>query len=253
MKKLLIPFLLLGITCLLINSCKDKSTFEDFTLEFGYEYFPLEIGKYRDYKVDSTTYDIGPGEEVIIRSSTTYVREMISDTITDNIGRPGFKIERFEKLELSDQWTIKDVWMMIRTEEQAESLEENLRFIKMVFPLKEGLVWNGNRFIDETTSISVAGETIEIFKAWEYEVDFVGEAIAVNNEFFDNALQIKQADNENLIELRFSKEQYVKDIGLAFKEMRILDTQCITECEGQTWEEKAEKGFIMTQVLIDYN
>ncbi|MFT5167157.1 MAG: hypothetical protein ACI8P3_002394 [Saprospiraceae bacterium] len=253
MKKLILPVLLVVFGCLFLHSCKDKSTFEDYQVSLGYEYFPLEVGKYRDYIVDSTTYDIGPNEVVIILNSTTYVREAVVDTITDNLDRLGYKIERSERSSLTDPWAVKDIWMMIRTEEQAESLEENLRFVKMVFPLKEGLVWDGNRFIDETLNITIAGETVEIFKSWEYEVDFVAGPIAVDNELYDDAVQITQADNENLIERRFSREQYVKDIGLAYKEMKILDTQCITGCEGQSWEEKAEKGFIVRQSLIDFN
>ena len=253
MKKLILPILFIGFICLITSACKDKSTFEDFQVNFGYEYFPLEIGKYRDYSVDSTTYDIGPTGDVIKTNSITYVREEVQDTITDNLGRPGFKIERFVRSNLTDPWIIKDVWMMIRTDEQAESLEENLRFIKMVFPLKEGVVWDGNRYIDETTMINIAGETVEVFKSWEYEVEFVGEPIAVNNEFYDEAVEITQADNENLIELRYSKEQYVKGIGLAYKEMKILDTQCISECDGMSWENKAEKGFIVVQTLIGFN
>jgi hypothetical protein len=253
MKKLILPTLFFCFGILFFNSCKDESTYEDYQVNQGYEYFPLEVGKYRDYQVDSTTYDIGPSGDVLIHNSTTYVREQVIDTITDNLDRLGYKIERSERSSLSDQWVVKDIWMMLRTETQAESLEENLRFVKMVFPLKEGLVWDGNRFIDETTIISVAGESIEVFKSWEYEVDFVDEPISVNNETYDNAIQITQANNENLIELRLSKEQYVKDIGLVYKEMKILDTQCISDCIDSTWEEKAEKGFIVYQTLIDHN
>jgi len=252
MKKLFFFALLIGTICF-VQSCKDKSEIEDFQVDFGYEYLPLEIGKYRDYKVDSTTYDIGPTGSIIVTNSTTYIRELVADTIIDNLGRPGFTIERYKKEDLEAAWEIKDIWMTIQTATQVESLEENLRFIKMIFPLKAGTVWDGNRFIDETTTVTVAGETVEIFKAWEYEVDFVGEPVAVNNEFYEDAVQIIQADNENLIELRYAKEQYVKDIGLVYKEMRILDTQCISDCEGFQWEEKAEKGFILVQSLIDHN
>ena len=82
MKKLILPVLLVVFGCLFLHSCKDKSTFEDYQVSLGYEYFPLEVGKYRDYIVDSTTYDIGPNEVVIILNSTTYVREAVPLRIT---------------------------------------------------------------------------------------------------------------------------------------------------------------------------
>lgn len=253
MKKLIRFTLLFGCVILSLQSCKDESTIEDFQVDFGYEYSPIAIGKYWDYQVDSTTYDIGTSENIIVLNSTTYVREMITDTLTDNIGRLAYKVERSERSSLDGAWEVKDIWMTVRTEQQLERLEENLRFVKMVFPIKTGLAWDGNQFIDETTAITVAGETIEVFKSWEYEVDFVGEPVAVSNELYDDAVQIIQADNENLIELRYSKEQYVRDIGLVYKEMKILDTQCISDCEGLPWEEKAEKGFILRQSLIGHN
>lgn len=254
MKKSIYLLLLFSFSLFFFKSCKDKTSLDDsFQIDFGYDYFPLEIGKYRDYQVDSTIFDFGPGGGTITHNSTTYLREQVIDTLTDNLNRVGYKIERFERSNLTDPWTVKDVWMFIRTDQQAESLEENLRFIKLVFPLKEGVVWNGNQFIDDATIISIAGESIEVFKSWEYNVDFVGEPITVNNEVYENGVQITQADNENLIELRYSIEQYAENIGLVFKEMKILDTQCIAECEGQPWEEKAEKGFIVRQELIGHN
>ena len=30
-----------------------------YNVDFGYDYFPLEIGKYQTYVVDSIVYDIG--------------------------------------------------------------------------------------------------------------------------------------------------------------------------------------------------
>ena len=44
-----------------------------------------------------------------------------------------------------------------------------------------------------------------------------------------------------------------KNVGLIFKEMKILDTQCIIDCEGQPWEQKAEKGFILRMEIISHN
>ncbi len=263
MKQLFSLFLLASLCLFFFTDCKDKTTLDDFSVDFGYDYFPLEVGKYREYQVDSTTYDIGPNESVIVLNSTTFVREEITDTITDNLGRLGYKVERSERASAEDSWQIKDVWMAISTDEQAERLEENLRFIKMIFPLKEGAIWDGNRFIDEFTTVQIAGETVEVFKSWEYEVTSIGEQAVVNNELFDDVIEIQQADNENLIELRESKEQYARGIGMIYREMRILDSQCISGCNGDPtcigicesspWEDIAEKGFTLKQYLLKWN
>ena len=106
---------------------------------------------------------------------------------------------------------------------------------------------------DEFELISVNGEVIEAFKGWEYLVNELDVPSSVNNFSLDSTSTISYANSENVIELRSAKEQYAKNIGLIFKEYKILDTQCISDCIGMTWEEKAEQGFILRMTMIDYN
>ena len=96
-------------------------------------------------------------------------------------------------------------------------------------------------------------EVIEAFKGWEYLVNELDVPSSVNNFSLDSTSTISYANSENVIELRSAKEQYAKNIGLIFKEYKILDTQCISDCIGMTWEEKAEQGFILRMTMIDYN
>ncbi|MEL6865958.1 MAG: hypothetical protein AAFP19_16145, partial [Bacteroidota bacterium] len=71
-----------------------------------------------------------------------------------------------------------------------------------------------------------------------------------NGMMFDSVATIYQADNENAIELRYSIEKYARNIGLVYREMRILDTQAIVD---DPWEEKAQKGFIIRQQITRHN
>lgn len=247
-----LTFLFLAILLVVFFGCS-KTVIDDYQVDFGYDYFPLEIGKYRTYVVDSVLYDIGDNEEIIVTTSRSYEMHLVSDTITDNLGRIGYKIERYVRANDTLDWEIKDIWTTIRTNEGAEWIEENLRFLKMVFPLKQGVEWDGNQYIDITTIIPIAGESVEIFKSWSYEAITTDESEEVGDFVFENVATISQANSENLIELRLSEEKYAKDIGLVHREMKILDTQCIIECENMTWEQKAEKGFILIQQIIDYN
>jgi hypothetical protein len=251
-KNSLIFISLLSIVVIFFG-CKGSSTLEEFEVAFGYEYFPLEIGKYRTYVVDSTLYDISDSDSITKTQSRTFVKHVVADTLTDNLGRLAYKIERYERLSDTLQWQIKDIWTAIRTDEGAEWIEENLRFLKMVFPLKEGLDWDGNQYIDITTIVPIAGESVEVFKSWSYEVLSVDESDQIGDMVFDEVAHIAQASSENLIELRLSEEKYAKGIGLIYREMKILDTQCIIECDGQSWEDRAQKGYILKQEIIDYN
>ncbi len=248
--KFFIPFLI--VSSVIFQSCGDGT--DTAPIEFGYDYFPLEIGKYIEYDVDSVIYDIGAGNNVTIRNNSIQVREEITDSFPDNEGRLVYRIERFERADETQEWRVNDVWTAAVTNRQAERIEENLRFIKMVFPVSDNTnPWDGNKYIDENLVISVAGESIFIFKNWLYEYRTIGESLNVGGFPFDDVVTVYQADEENFIELRESYERYARGIGLVERQMRILDTQCIADCVGQPWEEKAEKGFIVRQTIRDYN
>ena len=237
---------------LLLFACKSKTVLEDFQLDNGYDYFPLEIGKYWEYSVDSTLFDT-TGMGIIIEQTSAFLREEVVDTFRDNENRLVYTIERFYRQNQSDVWQIQSVSYALFENTQLEVVDDNLRFIKMVFPLEDGEIWDGNQFIDATTMITIKGELLEMFKGWSYEIESLDEADVIDNVTYDKVMTITQAASENVIELRESSEKYAKGIGLIYREMRILDTQCISGCEGLPWESKAQKGFIMKQTLIAHN
>jgi len=206
------------------------------------------------YDVDSIVYDITGGSGIDVITNSIQVKEEITDSFPDNEGRILYRIDRFERKDDTEEWRIKDVWTATVTDRQAERTEENLRFIKMVFPVSENTnPWNGNKYIDENTVISVAGESIFVFKNWLYEYREINGSLNVGPFTFDDVVTVYQADEENFIELRRSYEQYAKGVGLVKREILILDTQCIAACMDDTWEEKAEKGFIVRQTIREYN
>lgn len=245
-----------SLLCLLVIlatnfGCSESTVTEDLDeVVQGIEYFPLEIGKFVSYQVDSTIFDVD-GNSTAIINTTSFVKEEVSDTLRDNEGDLIYRIERFEKTNLDDPWAIKDVWVSKRTEFQAERVEENLRFIKMIFPLAEDATWNGNLYIDDRTIIPIAGESIEVFKNWSSELKLLGQPANIGDLFFDEVTTISHADSENLIELRQVTEKYAKGVGLVEREMWILDTQEIDQTKP--WELKAEKGYILKQTVMEHN
>lgn len=251
MKLLKYPLFLLKllILCIIWNACTD--TIEppvDGQLE--YEFFPLEIGKIWEYQLDSTIYDSQVNE---VRKTTSYVQEEIVRIESDNVsGEDQYVVSRVWKRNISDRWKPLNLWTASINESQAFRTEDNLRFVKMIFPPREGITWDGNSFIREGINVIIGGQTLDMFKNWNYQITNRIESDSVGDLSFDDVIEVEQANDENAIELRFSKEKYAKNIGLIYKEQRILDTQCIDACIGQTWDEKAQKGFIFTQALINY-
>ena len=98
--------------------------------------------------------------------------------------------------------------------------------------------------------IEIGGESIDYFKNWESVIVEDSGNKLIDETMVDNVLIISLADYENRLELRFGQEVYAEDIGLIYRELRILDSQCFNDCDNISWDEKAEKGHIFIQKAI---
>lgn len=188
-----------------IASCKkDVSTSE--SVDLAYNYFPDDVGRYIIYEVDSIAQD-DPSNK---RDTTRYLlKEVIAESFMDNSGRPTLRIERFVKIYSSSipydsmNWIGPKVWYANKTASTAEKVEENIRYIKLIFPPKEGKEWNGNTF-------NTLGNK-------QYEIVSVDESETINTIFFDSVVTVKQFEQINFIEYINETEKYARNIGLIYK------------------------------------
>jgi hypothetical protein len=246
-------FLLL-LTLFFFASCNEETEIID--IDYGYNFYPLQVGKYVIYDVDSIVYDFA-GTATIVDTTTYQAKEEIIDTTTDNEGRTVFVVHYSQRVNPSFDWEIKDVYTVVKTQNWVEKTEGGFRFTKFIFPPKVEAEWDGNRyFSDENITLEVRGETLDFFKNWSSKI--VGETAneTIGTETFGRVLTVQHADNENLLEKRYFIEKYAEGVGLVSKTMMILDTQCggdLANCIGKTWAEKAEKGFMLNMTLNTHN
>lgn len=247
--------LILAALALTGYSCDKKET-EPLDLELGYEYYPLQVGQIREFAVDSILFDPALNGTQIDTNSW-FIRESITDSFPAQDGLIWYRIERFQRQSESLPWQIGKVYAAARNKQQAYRTEDNLRFIKMTFPLQANETWDGNAFFSNRTTVEVAGEQIEMFVDWNYRTLSLADPFQVGDLLFDTVCSIQLADSENLVEYRQAKEHYAKNIGLVYRELQILDTQCEVCCNGDfavcttiNWGQKAEKGFILRQRLL---
>ena len=254
--KQLLP--LLGFFSLLfLIACEE--TPDDFQPDFAHYYFPLEDGRTLTYEVDSVYFDLTADNRV--DSVRSYVQEIITGTLLDNEGDTIYRIEHFERSTPDEEWQITDVYTEALHDNRAYRTEEDIRLHKLIFPPTVNRTWDGNIEVDELRDIPVAGQEMPFFKSWSYRVLSVGEAFqdTVSNENYPDVLTIQVADSENILEYRYGIERYAKDIGLIYRELQIIDTQCEICCANDTgeacdtlsWYDKGEKGLILRQRLIE--
>lgn len=230
----------------------------------SFDYYPIKEGKYKIYQIDSIVYD---EYNCTVQTTKYQVKEVTGVQSLDGEGDPYYSIKRYMRSDSAANWVLSNIWTEKIEDNQLQRVEDNQRIIKMVFPVKEDRHWDGIVFIRRDTLVPIRGGAIDMYKDWD---DFVCENVGntfvdtLSNKVYTDAVKIQQVDKTNNIERRFSLEVYAKNIGMVYKEMRILDTQCrpagtcsgnsdIASCIGVPWHRKAEKGFILKQSLIGHN
>lgn len=232
-------YIFAAIVLLGLQACEDDGSGD---VDFKYDYYPLEEGQYVTYQVDSITYDdfFDPPK---VDTLSIQVKERLDTTFLDNEGRLAYRLERFERADAQAPWVLKDVWYTLATATTAEKVEENLRFIKFIFPPRVDETWNGNIYINITPEI-------EFLEDWEYRITEVDMPKTINGNTFDSTTTVLQQDFETLIDRTYSLETYAKGVGLVYKELQVLETTQISQ--STPWAEKATSGFIMRQRVIDH-
>lgn len=225
--------LLLAAAVTLFSCNKTKS----FPVDYKYAYFPLEIGHYVIYDVDSIVFDDNTN-----RSDTFHYQKMhvIDSSFIDNSGREAYRLIRYHRADSSQPWFIADVWYAVRNKSSLEVVEENQRFIKLLFPPEQGQTWMGNQYLQIV-------EENEWLEDWEYSVTGADMPDNINELHFDSTVRVLQHDEENLIEKFYGEEKYAWNVGLVYKHLMELHKQNISA----PWTEP-ESGFILTMSIRDY-
>ena len=180
----------------------------------GYNYFPDDAGRYVIYNVDSTYYDDAADSS---RNYRFQLKEKIESVYTDNQNRPAIRLERYIKLYdpavpySAMSWQLRNVWAENRTVSTAEKVEDNVRYIKLAFPVKENQVWDGN--------------AQNINGAQNYSYLFYDLPRTLGGMHFDSVLQVNQRNESSIINQVYYEEKYARNTGLVYKRVINVDSQ----------------------------
>ncbi len=211
MKRIFKLFITSSILALGFYSCKkDKSTAPDM----GYNYFPDQVGKYVVYDVDSFYYYNSP---VIIDTFKFQVKEKIQSIYYDNQNRPTIRLERYRKYYNPSTpysalpWVLSDVWAENKTVLTAEKVEENTRYIRLVFPTKIDQFWDANI------------QNVEGDRKFNYQ--FVDQSRTIGSIHFDSVLQTVYDAGVILTRKEYRTEKYARNIGMVYRQIIDIESQ----------------------------
>lgn len=190
-----------GFISLIIQSCKDTND-SDENLVPGYSYFPMQVG-------DSLIYDVQVYDKDLNEVDSSYqLLERVESAFEDNEGRPTFRLERYVRTDESAPWSIFKVWTANLTISSAEKKEDNVIYIKLVFPLKDNVEWNGNN-----KNIYANDDDLE-----DYRMTSLNVPLSLGTLSFDSSLTVTQLNLDNILDSRYYIEKYAAGIGMVYKE-----------------------------------
>jgi hypothetical protein len=239
-------FSLLLITFSLF-SCQEEFI-EANTANRGEDYLPLQNGKSITYQYDSLIiYNKG----LTKLNVSGFFKEEIGKQISKTASETKFELLRYWKKKLSDQWQLVEVESIIKSNSQIIATEENLPFIRLVFPVKKDAIWQGNSLFNDDIVIKFYGEDLKMYSNWDYKIVAVGKKFNFNNKAFEDCAEILETDKTTSLTKRYSRAVYAKGIGLLEREMYIYNTQ--KPQTGQPWENYAEEGYNIKMKYLEHN
>ena len=125
-------------------SCKKEKPEET---DLGYSYFPEQVGSFVVYDVDSLFYNDFTNR---VDTFKFQLKEKIQSVFLDNENRTTLRVERYVKKYDATKpysqipWKLRNVWASNLTKTTAERVEENIRYVKLIFPVSTSQLWNGN-------------------------------------------------------------------------------------------------------------
>ncbi len=214
------------------------------------DYFPLQVGKYITYKLDSALFiNFGTKDTIV----SYEVKQVVDALITDGLGRPAYRIIRYIRKNSLQPWVPDNTFMAVATDNTLEFVENNMRFVKLKEVIREGFSWKGNTFID-TYSIN---SNVKYLDDWDYTYDSLNLPARLSPTVnIDSTIKIGQRDetigNPNDInsysERNIGAEKYAKGIGLIYRTFYHREYQPPTPGSGGY-----KQGYGITLTMIDHN
>jgi len=182
------------------------------------DFFPLKMNSYWIY--DALKIDIDAPVDKF-DTSRFELKVIINDF--DSLTQL-YEFWRYTRPDSLSEWVIFDIVSVDTNTIGIQSIEDNLRFLKLSDPIILDKTWDGNSF--------------NILPAWDYSyTDISGR---FENEYLEikEVIRVDERNVVNLLQQEIAWEIYGKNVGLVFKHEEVL---------------KLEANKVKTGHIIEYN
>jgi hypothetical protein len=208
-------------------------------------YFPLRTGNAWIYDVEETTILRVACTDDGVTISNYEMRVVVADSFPNTDQSFTYVLQRSKRLKATDAWTALDTWSSNLGGSKVINNESNINFVKLVIPVADNVVWNGNQF---NNRLELNGLNED-----EYKATLVGQSYTNPSALpFSKTVSVVQNDQQKNLLYRDSRlEVYAFGVGLVYKESYLLNYFDRTDlpCYGTN---KTQKGTIYKQSLKEF-
>lgn len=242
-----VSLLLIIVSSVIFTSCnKDAEVLAVASIS---DYYPLQVGKYITYNLDSTVFINFGTKDTVIKYQ---VKHEVDAKITDNLGRPAYRIIRYIRKTAANAWVPDNTFMAVPTDFSMEFVENNMRFLKLKGPIREAFIWKGNAYID-TYSLN---SNVKYLDDWDYTYEDVNMKQTIGAFSLDSTLNVNQcnevignpADVNSYNERNVGFETYGKGIGMVYRNFLHIEYQPPRPGVGAY-----RVGYGVQMTMIDHN
>jgi hypothetical protein len=231
---LIMRFMLPALLMAMCFSCTRK--IEEFQSEPLSDYLPLQTGKYITYRIDSTVFT---SFGTIVETHSYLVKHIIDAEITDNLGRPSFRVFRFISNQ-NDTTGTPDLhangsYFITPLNNRIEVIENNLRFLRMHLPVKQNFSWKGNMYLPYDPYGGLYSFSNDDFMTdWDFHYASFEPTWNYKGQTYQNVSTIEEADEAfnvpivnpgNYAYKNRSVTKYARNIGMVYREHTLWEYQ----------------------------
>ncbi|MBX2840590.1 MAG: hypothetical protein KTR26_02370 [Flammeovirgaceae bacterium] len=229
MIKKILRFLAISI---FFYSCQTGNIDPDL-ISLGESFYPIETGRYITYQVKSIRFD-----ELKESDTLEYqMKEIIKTPFSDLSGDTIFRIEQFTRIDSSAQWKIDSVWTLKTDPAKIIKTENNIPYIKIVFPIENNTTWDGNNFNSLAENI--------------YQIQNLNTSFSLNSFSFDNTVKVIHNEDSSLVSKDVRWEIYADSVGMIYKHHEVL--QYISDFNDPNYGlDSIIRGVFISKKVIDF-
>ena len=207
-------FFFLGIAAM-VSACNST---DDKAVDTGLKYFPLTVGSFWIYDVSEVTFDTLAQNKIETYQEKYEVAEGYENELKETV----FVMHVSKRNTDNDPWNYAQTWSAkVSLLNEIIVSEENIPYIKLLIPVKEGLTWKGNKY--NTIESDRNNGRVDEFSINDFKEPF---------ENFTTTITVYESDDLNFVYKDVRYSVYAEDIGLVYRKNNYVEYCDDIDCFG---------------------